>query len=71
MSKEILFDNYLRECESICNEYQSSISKIKNSNKDFFKLEQKEFKKELRDKLSSLYCLNNKLKSYENLLKNL
>ena len=62
---------YLRECESICNEYQSSISKIKNSNKDFFKLEQKEFKKELRDKLSSLYCLNNKLKSYENLLKNL
>ena len=71
MNREDLFNNYLKECENICMEYQSAINKIKNSNRDIFKLDYKEFKKELKERMNYLYSLNNKFKSYENLLKNL
>jgi hypothetical protein len=71
MNKEELFNNYLKECENICMEYQTAIYKLKTNNKDFFKLEHKEFKKELKEKMNYLCSLNNKFKSYESLLKNL
>ena len=71
MNREELFNNYLKECENICMEYQSAINKIKNSNRDIFKLDHKELKKELKERMNYLYSLNNKFKSYENLLKNL
>ena len=71
MNKEELVNNYLKECENICMEYQTTINKIKNSNRDIFKLDQKEFKKEFKERMNYLYSLNNKFKSYESLLKNL
>ena len=71
MNREELFNNYLKECDNICMEYQSAIQKLKNNNKDLFKLDHKEFKKEFKERMNYLYSLNNKFKSYENLLKNL
>jgi hypothetical protein len=71
MYREELFNNYLKECDNICMEYQSAIQKLKNNNKDLFKLDHKEFKKEFKERMNYLYSLNNKFKSYENLLKNL